>query len=217
MKNGLILTLFLYVLGFQVLSQEKSKINLDKKGIFSTKEFFEEQKEAFGHMSVLIGYRHVEFQNPIFLNNLSSGLIDYSYGFDLTTKFFLYPVMIDLGGFFSAFEADELKDVFYPDAEDPIRHMGLQAYVNFLALPRIGQINNYFLPYIGLGYQTSGIAVVNSESKKIASLGTGSPMIKIGFMLRVGNSSLKISGEYRQSLLISSETLFSEWVVSIGI
>lgn len=152
------------------------------------------------------------FSGPHFLNsNYHSRDLPF-FGVDANCSYFLhYPFELDCGFFYHII--NDIDEVL--PGEDNYSFRGLYGGLNLYVLPRLGKITEHFQPYIGAGYQTSGINSVDADGNRYAA-GTGNPYIQGGFKFYF-EEGYYASFRYRQTLPNSSIRQFRSITVGIGL
>jgi hypothetical protein len=211
-----IVCLGLILISFAATAQQRLDIKLDNKPTVRVKEYYKDLKNAFV-MGLRLDYQYPAFYNSLYYENLKANNIEFSGGLDFVWSMNIAPVMLDIGYFTSTFSVEDPN--FYKGSKDKETTLrGMDFYASYLFLPDYGRISRIFMPYIGIGYQTSSLAVKipGEKSTTLGSYGTGSMMWKTGVTINLGKL-LYINAEYRQGLTASHPESFNVLSAGIGV
>jgi len=195
MKQIFIIIFFVCVSGI-ILAQKLNELPVQK--YMEHKTFNQITKKYTNNVprfSVLMGYYRNNFLNPDFEINLDTAY-NYLYGLNLNTRLEYFPLIFDLGWFYS----------FYEDFSSDFS--GLEGSVSyaFTFLPENSYIT--WVPYFGGGYQ-------HTFSNRKWSV--SNPIVKGGLMINIGEASeFILNGEFKQSLPLSRENTYNQFSINMG-
>jgi outer membrane receptor protein involved in Fe transport len=180
----------------------------------------------YHHRSTWIfSYHKSSFLNTNFAGNIDNNNIKQKFGTSLNYRFDkAFPFIFDINWFASKFvyEGSSVSSI----ADTPkIRHRGIELAANFSLLPT----SKFFMPYIGVGYQTASIVASNywpietmgedqqqsAENQIEYSSNCSTGIWKVG--VTIGGTNLFVNAEYKQSLFLTKSKSFNQLSVGIGI
>ena len=217
----LILVLWLIILNRYDLSAQTNNLPQHKyKNKLTLTDIMRSQKSVNGFM-VSYGYHQTTFLNPVFGNNINDDIIKKKYGGVFTASYTAYPFIFDIDWFSSRFRVQDKVSWPYNDTTN-VRHRGMSFFISSALFPLVH--SKSFLPYIGIGYQSSALGVgieivkVSKGGKSVeqSSINTSCPQWKIGFKLKWWEAYWLIV-EYRQSIMLNQEKSLNELSVLIGL
>ncbi len=219
MKKNVVLLVSMLLYSIAISQTTDAEFKVYKHSFKDTEDFFATQKNNDeDDVFFKISYRKMNFLNPTYNKHIKNKTISYVWGGDVGMVYPFYPFMIDAGFMFSRFNVDE-DIVYYPDnLNKKTMFYGIYFSFSIFPLPDMNRISEVFRPYLGIGYQTSSLQVIDKdreEDKEFAYYGLGSANWKIGLFINV--FGFAINGEYRQGLNMNNPKNFSEWTTGIVI
>ncbi len=218
MNKKVILIMILSVCFIDIASlsaQNNLKLKLDNRQKKSIGEYYTDKN--YGRQLFYIGYSRATFYNPTFYNNIKDGSIKPGNNIELGTSINLYPVMIDLSGFSGEYYLENYSGSMYGQTSTSI--VGINFFLNIFPFPDLGGFNRFFDPYIGFGYSTSSLEVLDTNSSSTEPLGSldiSTFAWKVGLMSKFSRN-LFLKAEYRQGLSLSNPKSYNIWFVGFGI
>lgn len=150
-----------------------------------------------------LGYNHSLLLNDRFVEYKQDGVIKHRWGSIINLRVVFNPIILDLSNFSSSYKVD--SPVWSFDDTTYVRHRGLELAVSMNLLPR----SKYFLPYIGIGLQTSALGVnigiwdkltaEDSDELEVSSISMSGPIWKVGLLINF-SQSIGINAEYKHRL-----------------
>lgn len=206
-KKGVLMALFLMMT--LSLSGQSKNLTLSHR-VSSTR--LDAGFNSFSSNYFFISARKESFINDVFYDYSQDKTINGGWGIELSYSLALFsPLSLELTGFLSKYDVKGISEDKDTD-KSVIIHDGLEFFADVFVLPYVGKISNYVAPYIGIGYQTSSLFLYKEDT----SAGTGSALLKLGTQIRLGEN-IVFRTEYKQSLPISSNKLFSAWDLGISV
>lgn len=172
------------------------------------------------HSSLTLSWRKESFPNANYFGSTLRKELVPSFGVDAGYALRFYgPLELAFTGFYTRYTTH------YDAGMDAgvTSHAGLEASLRYYVLPYLGAVSRFLFPYIGAGYQTSRLGNANmnvpEEERFPMSVGTGGFILEGGLkvvFLRGDDSNFFLFASYKQTLPVSSETLFRSMHVGVG-
>jgi hypothetical protein len=218
MKKSILLVLIFFTLNS--FSQDLES-NLDHKNSPRLSGYYQDMRDYVGvGPSINYNYRHVSFYNPRFYELSKESLIKQTYGNEIDFSYNYYPIKVDVCWFATFFEVSNFVSTYLTNTNYSTRHRGAEFFLSYMPLPHIGKFSKHFMPYVGIGYQTSQLVTLDQSNKEkeviVSSHPTGSISWKIGLCVNI-NSSYFINAEYKQTGNLSEPEAFNVWTLGIGV
>lgn len=180
-----------------------------------------ENGKQINGFTLAYGYHQTTFLNEVFGMNISNNVISRKYGGVLMARMKLYPIIIDVDWFSSRFRISDAVSWPYSDTTN-VRHRGMGFFISSALFPLMH--SKIFVPYVGIGYQTSSLGVgvdiieMNDSNKSIepSSIITSCPQWKAGFLVNMSRM-YNLTIEYRQSFPLNREMAFNEISIILGL
>ncbi len=161
-----------------------------------------------GITSATLGAFWGSFLNGNYFANKADGSIVPHVGFSASGSVVLLKrVELELSYFNQKYD---LTTVDAPDTK--ATHSGVAGGVNLFVLPPLGKVSNILCPYIGAGYQGSGLSAQKGDYNTVTSGFFAKAGLRV-YVLR----GLNIRAEYMQTLPTSSNKLFRTISVGVGV
>lgn len=219
-KYYLSLSLLLLIFSLSCYGQGGSKVDVSKK------QYQLPQKKYKANLSTpyspirsmfrrdgynttyMASYHSTLFLNPKFAGNIENSSLEAGPGYSLGLKLeYFIPVSFDLNWFSSSFIYSNNNNSSSPLLDGSvIKHRGIEIAANLTLLPA----NKYFLPYVGLGYQTASLVAGNEYYSNCSAA-----IWKAGIML--GLPSFFLMFEYKQSLNPNAPKAFNQLSIGAGL
>lgn len=206
-KGKLTIFTFFIVMALPMFGQtDKVNVKTDE----STSYDISRGCDFFDGSAVYFSARLDRFLNSNYSNNLHDKNIKHTVGFEMTYSHMLFrPIELEITGFNSIFKINDFEE---SGTVSSIRHGGIEVFAKAYVLPYIGKISEYVAPFVGVGYQFSGLSL----TKGGVSANTSSFMYKAGTRIRLGRLFF-LQAEYKQTFPKKSERLFSAFTVGLGV
>ena len=156
-------------------------------------------------------YRLSSFVNPNYAARVAAGDVKRQGGHEFGVSIHLYdPLYLDINFFQDNYSVP--NDPSFSGRT--VKCYGGEAFVSMDVLPYIENISSWLYPYIGIGYTMGGLEAAYKKSSDDAyGAQINSALFKGGLRIRLGG--FYVSGEYKQTLPLSSGRLMS--VIAIGV
>lgn len=181
--------------------------------------------------SIHVGSDRVNFFNPTFLSNIEDDKISQSFGANIGIEFRFYPFALECSMITNSFDMKNYSpiDQFAIFEEDSrTRLLGCNYFLNFNPSLGSGRFWKVVVPYVGVGYLSSALKVIQREEAEsktsseestisrevVASQRINSSMWKAGLHVNLVYS-ISLFGEYRQSFSLKDPMSLSN--LSFGI
>lgn len=196
---------------------------------FAQSPFKEAQRFTIG-FQIAGGYHQSSFLNGHFARLMEAGTIAREPGWVANARFTYSPFIFDMNWFASSFKIDENNSIWrgYDNTEDPVRHRGFSTGLSLILTPT----SKYVYPYVGFEYQTASLALnramievtsdadrqnaANGVNELVSSTKMGDMVWKAGITFRLGRTVV-LTGEYKQSFDVASETAFNQLQLTLGL
>lgn len=217
MKKVLI---FAFLLGIPLYLQAQEEFKLYKKEVKNTKSFFREQRERIGNFHFKVELLDTQFINPAFEGLIRDGIIEGgdASGYSFSLAYIHHPLIFKIGSIHHEWSiTKELGEHYTAIAKG--HNIVLNSYyasLDFLVLPNIGKINNYFYPYIGVGCQSIALENWLKDKGSDTYYAFMNTYGEIGAYIRV-IKRLFLVWEYHQSLTLSNEKALSQHMIGLSV
>ncbi len=227
MKKVILILIFLLP-SFFLFSQNKNTYLPEKKHKkgYDFNDYIEKPREemygwGWDLFSISYGYHQSTILNPTFVGLIHNKKMKRAYGQSFTVRATYYPFLFDMKWFSSRFKPIDMPNwQYYSDAK--IKHRGFEISSAIAIMPINLEISHILIPYIGIGYQSSNLAITQTEGTgedahdvTKSATPTSAPIWKIGFTINLINK-LTCSTEYSQTFKLSSKKSFNQFMITFG-
>lgn len=156
---------------------------------------------AINSFNLGIAYGTTNFLNPVFENNIENELIKKSFGYNIKLAYIHGPILIDVSYFSSIFKPNEKLTNSLPDATGTFNynHKGWEGAASYnLMVINNRWIKKHLLPYLGIGYHLSEVALTK-DSEAISAFILNNSIWKTGLIYYV-NPVVGFFGEYKATI-----------------
>jgi hypothetical protein len=197
----------------QPATGKKARCDMNLASGYNTDSWsmFEDWEEERGH-GFWGAYRLSNFLNSNYFNSLKGegGIersnVSFEAGF--YTRF-LGPFSLNADVFVTRYFLKESL------GKDPVDHMGVEIFADYITLPPIYGISDWLRPYIGVGYGLSHLKYEEKKGDVSSSLNTSAPMFHAGACVFIRHYMLKV--DYKQTFPSSDGRMYHAWNFGIGI
>lgn len=164
---------------------------------------FDKTKAFLDGPSFRFGLNYSDFLNSKYSQRKADNIIKPATGFRIGFDYTHFPLFVSLCYFESNFKIADYSWV-YPENTN-VKHSGAELSVGMFLI----HFTSRFLPYAGVGYQSSSLFVGepilssandDSDSKPASSTAASSPVLKFGFQSSIVKR-VRFQAEYQRSVL----------------